>query len=271
MRRVIALQCASLMLAVTAVAAVTAVTAVTAVAAGPQSLRYGRFGEVTIYRSSSKPRELVLFISGDGGWNLGVIAMAERLADKGAVVAGVDVRHYLAELEKSTEPCVAPANDLEELSRELQSKLGFNGGMRPTLVGYSSGATLVYAALVEARTGAFKGALGLGYCPDLDLKKPLCSGSGIEAIPRRTPKGVLQGVDLLPAKALHGRWIVLQGQLDQVCPASQTQDFIARVPGAEIVMLPKVGHGYGVEKNWLPQYEAAYLRITDANSAAAHQ
>jgi type IV secretory pathway VirJ component len=54
----------------------------------------------------------------------------------------------------------------------------------------------------------------------------------------------------------------LQGETDQVCPAPATQKFIATVPGAEIVMLPKVGHGYGVEKNWMPQYEAAYARIT---------
>jgi type IV secretory pathway VirJ component len=244
--------------------------ATSAFAAGPQSLTYGRFGEVTIYGSSLKPRELVLFVSGDGGWNLGVIAMAERLAANGAVVAGLDIRHYLGELEKSPEKCVAPANDLEDLSRELQSKLSLKGNLQPTLVGYSSGATLVYAALAEAKEGVFKGALSLGFCPDLDLKKPLCKGSGIEATPRRTPKGALQGVDLLPAKMLQGKWIALQGELDQVCLAPQTRDFIAKVPGGEIVMLPKVGHGYSVEKNWLPQYEAAYDRIT-APEAAQHR
>ncbi len=81
----------------------------------------------------------MLFVSGDGGWNLGVIAMAGRLAAKGAVVAGMDIRHYLGELEKSAEQCVAPASDLEDLSRELQSKLGLKRNLQPTLVGYSSG------------------------------------------------------------------------------------------------------------------------------------
>jgi len=242
-----------------------------AFAAEPQSLTYGRFGDVIIYRSSAQPRELVLFVSGDGGWNLGVIAMAERLAAKGAVVAGLDIRHYLGELEKSPDQCVAPASDLEDLSRELQSKLSLKRNLQPTLVGYSSGATLVYAALVEAKEGVFKGALSLGFCPDLDLKKPLCLGSGIEATPRRTPKGALQGVDLKPATMLHGKWIALQGELDQVCLAAPTRDFIAKVPGGEIVMLPKVGHGYSVEKNWLPQYEAAFDRITAADTAAQQQ
>ncbi len=27
-------------------------------------------------------------------------------------------------------------------------------------------------------------------------------------------------------------------------------------------MLPKVGHGFAVEKNWVTQYEAVYDRIT---------
>jgi type IV secretory pathway VirJ component len=236
--------------------------------AGPESISYGRFGEIAIYRGSLEPRDIVLFVSGDGGWNLGVIAMAQRLASRGAVVAGLDIRHYLRELEKSAEKCVAPASDLEELNRELQSKLGFKHYVQPTLVGYSSGATLVYAAVVEAKEGMFKGALSIGFCPDLDLRKPLCKGSGIEATPRRSPGGVLKGVDLMPAKALQGKWISLQGELDQVCPAALTQKFIANVPGGEIVRLPKVGHGYSVEKNWLPQYEAAYDRITAAESAA---
>jgi type IV secretory pathway VirJ component len=234
----------------------------TAAAAPAEVFTDGRFGEVSVYRGGAEPRDVVLFLSGDGGWNLGVISMAERLTDKGAVVAGIDIRHYLAQLEKSADACVSPALDLENLSRFLQAKLGFKRYLQPTLVGYSSGATLVYATLGEAPDGLFKGALSIGFCPDLDLKKPVCKGSGIDATPRRDAKGLLKGVDFLPAKHLSGKWISLQGEIDQVCPAPATQKFIAAVPGGDIVMLPKVGHGYSVEKNWVPQFEAAYERIT---------
>jgi type IV secretory pathway VirJ component len=233
----------------------------------PKTLDYGRFGPISIERGTGEPRDLVLFLSGDGGWNLGVVSMARRLADKGAVVAGIDIRHYLAQLEKSSDKCVSPAVDFENLSHYLQAKLGLKPYLQPTLVGYSSGATLVYATLVEAPDGLFKGALSIGFCPDLDLKKPLCKGSGVEATPRRDAKGQLKGVDFLAAKKLSGRWISLQGELDQVCPAPATQKFIATVPGAGIVMLPKVGHGYSIEKNWVPQFEAAYERITAAPRA----
>ena len=233
-------------------------------AAAPEVSTQGRFGPVTLYRSDAEPRDVVLFLSGDGGWNLGVISMAQRLAAKNALVAGIDIRHYLAQLEKSGDACVSPAIDLENLSRSLQAKLGLKHSLKPTLVGYSSGATLVYATLAEAPEGLFKGALSIGFCPDLELTKPLCRGEGIEATPRRDAKGVLKGVDFLPAKKLSGRWISLQGEADQVCPAPATQKFIATVPGADIVLLPKVGHGYSVPKNWVPQYEAAYEQITAA-------
>ncbi len=243
-------------------AAAAAFAAAAAWPAPADTLTYGRFGEVTVYRGDAEPRDVVLFASGDGGWNLGVIAMAQRLTSKGAVVAGIDIRHYLAQLENSPDQCVSPAADFENLSHYLQSKLRLEHYLQPTLVGYSSGATLVYATLAEAPEGLFKGALSLGFCPDLDLKKPLCKGSGIEAAPRRDSKGELKGVNFLPARQLSGKWISLQGQIDQVCPAPATQEFISKVPGGDMVLLPRVGHGYSVEKNWLPQYEAAYDRIT---------
>ena len=250
--------------AAAAAEAATAQAAAAEAAAPVDAFDFAPFGTVNVYRDGAEPSDVVLFLSGDGGWNLGVITMAQRLANKGAVVAGMDIRHYLAQLERSSGKCVSPAADFDNLSRYLQSKLRFNHPLRPTLVGYSSGATLVYAALAEAPPGSFKGALSLGFCPDLDLKKPLCRGTGIEATPRRNTRGILKGVDLKPAKQLSGKWISLQGEIDQVCPARATQEFIAAVPGGDMVLLPRVGHGYSVEKNWVPQYEAAYERITAA-------
>jgi len=229
-----------------------------ATAAPSETFDFGRFGEVSVYRPEAEPRDVVLFVSGDGGWNLGAVAMAERLAAKDAVVAGIDIRHYLAQLEKSTEKCASPDVDFENLSRYLQSKLGLKRYLQPTLVGYSSGAALVYATLAGSPDGLFKGALSIGFCPDLDLNKPLCAASGIET-PRLASKGVPPGVNLLPAKKLPGKWIALRGQLDQVCAAPAVQEFAAKVPGSEIVVLPRVGHG---------ELDAAYQRIVTMPAAA---
>ncbi|HEX2641565.1 MAG TPA: virulence factor family protein, partial [Thermoanaerobaculia bacterium] len=48
-------------------------------APAPETLTFGRFGKVTLYRPASQPRHVVLFLSGDGGWNQGVVDMARIL------------------------------------------------------------------------------------------------------------------------------------------------------------------------------------------------
>lgn len=64
------------------------------------TLEYGPFGKVTLYAKSAHPGQVVLFVSGDGGWNLGVIDMARALAELDALVVRVDITHYLKVLEQ---------------------------------------------------------------------------------------------------------------------------------------------------------------------------
>src|ERR1700682_905807 len=112
--------------AATAASALAATTPATSVAEPKPAevFNYGRFGSVSVYRGRGEPRNVALFVSGDGGWNLGVVSMARRLADKDSVVAGIDIRHYLAQLEGAGQKCGSPATDFEKLSPYLQSKLG---------------------------------------------------------------------------------------------------------------------------------------------------
>src|ERR1700687_6020400 len=141
-----------------------------------ETLSYGRFGKVALYRQTPHPHHVVLFFSGDGGWNLGVVDMAETLAKMDALVVGVNLPRYLAALAAGKESCSYPAADAELLSKVVQRKLGFPTYTPPVLVGYSSGATLVYALLVEAPPNTFAGAISMGFCPDLPLRKPFCAG-----------------------------------------------------------------------------------------------
>ena len=88
--------------------------------AAEETLDYGRFGKLTLYRETSQPNHVVLFISGDGGWNLGVIDMAKSLAGLDALVIGIDITHYLGELARSADKCSYPASDFEFLSKYIQ-------------------------------------------------------------------------------------------------------------------------------------------------------
>ena len=216
---------------------------------------YPGLGTVTVEQPAGTPRQVVIFLSGDGGWNKGVVDMARHLADEGALVAGVDVTQMQRRAQESSAACVSAAGTLEGLSHYVEQSFDLQAYEKPLLVGYSSGATLAYATLAQAPPGTFKGAISLGFCPDLEWSKPLCRGEGLAHDPIRN------GFLYLPAPKLQDPWIALQGEQDQVCSSAKTREFVEHVPGAELVLLPKVGHGYAVERNWLPQFTAAFRRI----------
>lgn len=234
-------------------------------AAGEETLTFGRFGKVRIYRDAPAPSRVVLFISGDGGWNLGVVDMANSLASLDALVAGIDIVHYLKEIAAAKEECSYCAADFEALSQYVQKTYQFPQYVPPVLVGYSSGATLAYTTLVQAPAGTFQGAISLGFCPDLPLVKPLCRGAGLEWQTGAKGKGYI----FLPAPALQTPWIAFQGAIDQVCDPKSTAVFVQQVGTGRIVLLPKVGHGFSVLRNWLPQFKDAFQQIAVNNPQAA--
>ena len=75
--------------------------AATAPAKPPESLSYGRFGQVAIYRPAPHPKNVVLFLSGDGGWNLGVVDMGDFrtfvIADIPGLIEGAHEGHGLGD------------------------------------------------------------------------------------------------------------------------------------------------------------------------------
>jgi type IV secretory pathway VirJ component len=220
-------------------------------------LTFGPFGKVALYYETPTPSHVALFVSGDGGWNLGVVDMARELASLDALVVGIDINHLIKQMEASSENCLYPAADFEALSKFVQMKLNYPSYQTPVLVGYSSGATLVYAALVQAPSNTFLGAISMGFCPDFPLNKPMCKGNGLEWT--RGPKG--KGVVFLPAASLEVPWIALQGTIDQVCEPKATESYVRKVPNGEAIVLPKVGHGFSVPKNWMPQFRQAFSAI----------
>jgi type IV secretory pathway VirJ component len=221
-----------------------------------ETFTFSPFGTVHVYAPPGPPAQVVLFVSGDGGWNLGVVPMARRLQAEGALVVGIDIRTFLASLERSG-PCAYPAGSLEELSRAVQLGHHLPEYRTPILVGYSSGATLVYAVLAQAPPETFRGAISLGFCPDVSLRTPLCRGRGLVSRPKA--KGT--GADLDAFAAMGVPWVVLQGEIDQVCAPAETARFVAQVGSARLVSLPKVGHGFSVTPRWEPQYLEAYRQM----------
>lgn len=227
-------------------------------------MSHGRFKDVTLYRPRGEATQFVLFLSGDNGWNGVVNDMAQMLADRGALVAGISVPQLFAQLEADASQCVFPDGDLENLSHFVQGYARLSTYHTPLLVGYSSGATLAYAMLAQAPGATFAGAISLGFCPGLDLKKPLCRGEGVHFTAGKDG----HGVDLIPAAHLPAQWIALHGTRDRVCSTRAAQSFATQVAGAQFVLLPNVAHFYTAPKDWQPQFLAAYDKLAAATRPA---
>ena len=91
-------------------------------ASATDTLKYSVFGKVIVYKPATVVNAVVLFISGETGWNKNLEIMTRNMVTQGAIVVGIDCRNYLKKLKSQSLKCYYPAGDLEELSMFLQKK-----------------------------------------------------------------------------------------------------------------------------------------------------
>ncbi len=205
------------------------------------------FGDVTIDRPKdlAKARGVVLFVSGDGGWNLGVVDMARRIADR-AIVAGLSMPAWQKRTEASPSSCWYPSGELE--------------------------------VAAQAPPTTFRGAVSLGFCPDLEVRRPFCgSKTWKPGWDEKKHQSWLPEWTSMPEREGGGdKWIALQGLIDQVCEPQATVDFVGKVPHSKIVSLDKVGHGFSVPARWGAAFDKSVVEmlepgsVLDAQPATVH-
>jgi type IV secretory pathway VirJ component len=221
-------------------------------AAAPSLLSHGRFKDLAVYSPPAGASSFVLFLSGDEGWSGRAEEFAEQLAQQGAMVVGIDLPKFKAELEADGADCVFPDGDLENLSHFVQAYFHNSSYLAPLIVGLDSGGSMAYAVLAQAPQDTFAGALSVGFCPHLSLDKPLCKGAGLELT--HGARGA--GLNLLPIKSLNNPWVVLKDSNNLECPAATTRDFVAHVHGAAIATLPRLSDR---------PFNAAFAKLATAN------
>jgi type IV secretory pathway VirJ component len=224
------------------------------------SLNVSSFGKVYIYNRTTTPQNVILMISGDGGWKSGVIGFSQTFSEMNSLVIGVDILQYFKDLRERTDECYNVAADFVQLASVIEKKYDFPDYIPPVIMGYSSGATLVYGILAQERPGTFIGGISVGFCPDIELPKMLCEINGLTVtadVPGK--RYILQADDKLGYP-----WIVLNGKLDKICNYPAVVDFVSKTKGAELITLPKVGHGFSKWSDFMPQWKDAYSRLITA-------
>lgn len=208
-------------------------------------------GKVTAYVPKQPVTNVILFLSGDGKWNLGVIDMARRIMPK-AIVLGLSYPG-LRQAGGAGARCWMPAGDLEEIAHAAEKQLKLPEYYPPILVGYSSGATLVYAALAGAPPATFAGGLSLGFCPDLPSNRPVCNADAFKpTFDEKTNTAWLPKVPSLPRD-----FYVLNGVQDQVCLPPQMHLFLDDIQGVHFIEVPGTGHGFSRPVRWGEPFDQA--------------
>ena len=221
------------------------------------SLNVSSFGKVYIYNRTTTPQNVILMISGDGGWKSGVIGFSQTFSEMNSLVIGVDILQYFKDLRERTDECYNVAADFVQLASLIEKKYDFPDYIPPVIMGYSSGATLVYGILAQERPGTFIGGISVGFCPDIELPKMLCEINGLTVTADVPGKRYI----LQPDDKLGYPWIVLNGKLDKICNYPAVVDFVSKTKGAELITLPKVGHGFSKWSDFMPQWKDAYSRL----------
>jgi type IV secretory pathway VirJ component len=206
----------------------------------------------TAYVPRAPTPHIVLFISGDGGWNAGVVDMARRIAAQQAVVIGISYPALKRSAARES-GCWYVASDLELISHAAQKALKLPQYHPPVLVGYSSGASLVYAALANTPAVTFAGGISLGFCPELEVPREVCSGD--QWSPDYDYRKKVN--TLPPTKALPKDWFVLQGVQDQVCSIDSVRRFVAGMPKAHLSAIEGTGHGFSKPQHWGEPFDNA--------------
>ena len=175
-------------------------------AAAVEKFSFGRFGTTTIFRPAAV-EHVALFFSDAGGWSTADARLAAALADRGVLVAGIDTRHYAAQLTaKPHKSCLYVAGEFEDFSHELQKHFSPQRYHLPVLVGRGYGASIVYAVAAQGSPGTFIGTLTMNFAPRWRQPVVLCQSYDLRYQVER--RGIVR---ILPAAHLRTPWIDLHG------------------------------------------------------------
>jgi type IV secretory pathway VirJ component len=221
------------------------------------SLNWDVFGKVRIYIPEESPTSVILFISGDGGWDKTTSYISQQLVNENTLVVGIDFVSYMEGIKKKKATCFYPAGDLENCSFYIQRKYKLKKYNKPVLVGYSAGTTLIYSAIAQAPDNTFQGGIALSFSPELESPKPLCPYTGLKSHLSKNKKEYT----LEPVSNLNTTFIVLQGLNDKVCTFDKTNTFFKGTENVQLIALRNVAHSFSNPDFWSAKFVDAFKKI----------
>ena len=159
----------------------SAISGSTALAASPASEPIVSLPEASSVRSE------IFLISDEDGWTEELAALAGNLRSEGAIVVGIDIRSYLAAIERSNANCLYLVSGIERYSHQIQRKLGNSRYQSPIVAGVGTGGTLALAIAAQTPPATVAKTIAIDPGEKLPFDKPLCTPAHREL----TPSGII--------------------------------------------------------------------------------
>ncbi len=213
-------------------------------------------GSGTAFVPHQPTPHVVILVSGAGGWNASMTALARRIAAAPAVVIGLPLPSLTRNAAKDG-GCWYVASDFELISHAAQKALALPQYHPPVLVGYDAGASTVYAALAATPATTFAGAMSLGFCPTLHVAREICAGDTWS--PDYDEKTRVNA--LPPTRALPKDWWVVQGVGDRICPIDTVRRFVGGLPKTHLVEVDRMARAIGRPDVWGAAFDRALQEL----------
>jgi type IV secretory pathway VirJ component len=191
--------------------------------AATEPVHFGLFGNVHTATPSGDIKRTVIFVSDKNGWDARAESLAIALAADGALVFGIDLPAYLAQMESIKDKCSFPAAHFEEMSDWMQRHQNVTKFTYPLLIGDGTGANFAYAIDAQAPAGTFGALITLGWDSSFHLAKPICKGDA----------GAITAVDssgqfrIVPVAKLANSWLP-----QPFAPGASHNGLVEKLPAA---------------------------------------
>ncbi len=178
---------------------VSLVAGVTVTAAQQQDYQTGLIPSphVMLPGTGTDLEALVFLISDGQGWGAREDAEAKKLLAEGAAVVGIDFPSYIKSLSADDGECIYMVSDIEDVSQQVQRRVGNPQYRHPIVAGIGEGGALALAMISQSPNATISEAIAVDPLAGIPLSKELCTPASKQVTGNRTIYGFSDGA--LPA------------------------------------------------------------------------
>jgi len=157
----------------------------------------GRYGDVAVTKPNGAMRGFAVLFSADKHWSAADQTRADALAQRGALVVGVETERYAANLAAvKNESCHKLYSDAEALSHQLERQQESSQYFAPIAIGSGEGALIAQRMLSQAPANTMAGAVSLDPAATLDARFAPCPADPTLSRGKGLPGFLEQGVTM---------------------------------------------------------------------------